>query len=414
MSEIDRDALRTEVRVWLEENWDDQQPLLEWRDLLVESGWGCPTWPADWYGKGLSGADAEIVREEFHRVNAVGVGSGVGMGLAAPTILAHGSDDVKRRFLKPTATGEYKWCQLFSEPGSGSDLAGLTTRADRDGDEWIVNGQKVWNSGAHKAAFGILLARTDWDVPKHKGISYFAIDMQQDGIEVRPLVQMNRHASFNEVFMTDARVPHDNAIGALGEGWRAALTTLAFERGIATGRRPKFPIENPGPTVVAAREEAAEYYQTYSWYPQRAGRVDLIRPEAERTGTNTDPLIRQEIATIETARRTARWSGERVKAARAAGRQPGPEGSLAKLGGSSLARMANDTHTRIAGAHGMLNGPDTAAEGMVAEVLISTPAMAIAGGTDEIQHNIIGERVLGLPKEPDDIKDKPYRDVSRN
>src|SRR5262249_46894354 len=161
----------------------------------------------------------------------------VGMQLAAPTMLEHGSVDLKRRLLRPTVTGELVWCQLFSEPGAGSDLAGLTTRAERDGDDWIVTGQKVWNTGAAQAAFGLLLARTDWDVPKHRGITYFAVPMQQPGIEVRPLRQMNGHASFNEVFLDNARVPASNVIGAVNDGWKVALTTLAHERRLAPSRR---------------------------------------------------------------------------------------------------------------------------------------------------------------------------------
>ena len=175
------DEVRDEARTWLEEHWDPQRPLIEWRNLLADTGWGTPSWPREWHGRGLPVAMDSVVAGEFATVGAVGVASGVSMYLVAPTLLAHGSDDIKGRFLRPILTGEHKWCQLFSEPGSGSDLGGLTTRADQDGDEWIVNGQKVWNSGAHKAAFGILMARTDWDVPKHRGISYFAFPWTSRG-----------------------------------------------------------------------------------------------------------------------------------------------------------------------------------------------------------------------------------------
>ena len=176
--------------------------------MLADSGWACPSWPQEWYGRGPAGAGpTAIVHEEIADGGAVGPPVGGGMALAAPTILAHGSDALKRRLLRRILTGEDTWCQLFSEPGSGSDLAGLTTRAELDGDEWVVNGQKVWNTSAHHADSGMLLARTDWDVPKHRGITYFVLPMQQPGVEVRPLRQMNGHASFNEVFLTDARVP---------------------------------------------------------------------------------------------------------------------------------------------------------------------------------------------------------------
>ena len=410
----DRTELRDEVGAWLAEHWDPEQSLQQWRSLLADSGWGCPTWPPGCWGRGLSPGDAAIVAEELKRVGAPGAATGVGMSLAAPTILEHGSPAVRARYLRRILTGEDKWCQLFSEPGSGSDLAGLTTRADRDGDEWIVNGQKVWNSGALQADYGILLARTDWDAPKHRGITYFVFPMRQQGVEVRPLRQMNFHASFNEVFLSDARVADADRVGEEGAGWAAALTTLAHERGVATSSRPRFPRDAAGRTVREAAEEAAAYYQTYRWYPQRAGRADLVVPRATESGRNADPLIRQQVAEVETRTRTARWNAERSRAARAAGKPPGPEGSLAKLAASEVSRSSARTHAAITGAHAMLSGPNSPEHGMIAEVLVSTPAVSIAGGTDEIQHNIIGERVLGLPREPATDTDRPFREVRRN
>ena len=411
----DLDTVRAEVQAWLAEHWDPDRSLLEWRSLLVDSGWGCPSWPTDRFGRGLRADQGKVVAEEFQRVGAVSVASGVGMGLVAPTLLAHGTDDQLARLLRPIVTGEHRWCQLFSEPGAGSDLAGLTTRADRDGEEWIVSGQKVWNSGAHRAAFGILLARTDWEVPKHKGISYFAIAMDQSGIEVRPLKQSNGHASFNEVFFSEARVEARNLIGNTGDGWRIALTTLTHERAAAlnTGRRPRVRTE-AGRCVVEANAESAEYYKTYEWYPQRAGRTDLAQPRARETGQAADPVVRQELMVLHAQVETTKWSNGRVASARATGRSAGPEGSLSKLNGSRIARLANGVHTTIAGASGMLSGSDAPLNGVITEILLSTPAMSIAGGTDEIQHNIIGERVLGLPKEPGSDADLPFREVRTN
>lgn len=400
MTTPSRDEVIDDVRAWLGVNWDDQLPLLEWRNRLVDSGWGCPSWPTEWYGRGLPPSLDRVVAEEFAEVGAVGVASGVSMYLVAPTLLEWASVEQKNEFLRPILTGEHKWCQLFSEPGAGSDLAGLQSRALHDGDEWIVNGQKVWNSGAHKAQYGILMARTDPDVPKHSGISYFLIPMQQDGVEVRPLHQMNGHASFNEVFLTDARVPAANILGSPGDGWRVGLTTLTHERAAVATRRPRYAPDG-GPTVQEAKAESDEYFATYKWYPQRAGRANLVTPEAQRTGRSSDPLVRQQVVDVEAARKISSWTSQRARDGRAAGKQPGPEGSLAKLNLSIGARLCHTAHTSIAGAHAMLDGPDTAAGGMVAEVLVSTPAQSIAGGTDEIQHNIIGERVLGLPKEPD-------------
>ena len=404
---------RAAVRAWLDENWDPDLPLLEWRNTLVDSGWGCPVWPLELYGRGLDNAAAGVVADEFQIVGAVGVAAGTGTSLVAPTLLTHGSEALNKTYLRRIATGEDKWCQLFSEPGNGSDLAGLTTRAERDGDEWVINGQKVWNTGAKTAAYAMLVARTDFDVPKHKGITYFVFPMRQDGVEVRPLAQMNGHSSFNEVFMTDARVPHDCVVGDIGEGWRVALTTLSHERGLGT-RAPPSRTEPTGRTQREARQEADEYNRTYIWYPQRAGRADLLVSRAQAVGANEDAVIRQQVVDATSLDRASRWNVARAKAARAQGRPPGPEGSLAKLNASEVARRSARAHGAIAGAHGMLSGPESPLEGTIAEILVSVPGQSIAGGTDEIQHNIIGERVLGLPKEPQVDRDIPFREVKKN
>jgi alkylation response protein AidB-like acyl-CoA dehydrogenase len=390
-----------EARDWIAQHWDPDLALDDWRGQLVDSGWGCPAWPREWFGRDLSAADAAAVSDELARAGAVGVATGVGMSLAAPTILAHGSDAVKARLLRPLATGAHKWCQLFSEPGSGSDLASLSSRAERDGDEWIVNGQKVWNSGAQRAQWGLLLARTDATVPKHQGITCFALPMQQPGVEVRPLRQMNGHASFNEVFLTDARVSDHDRIGDVGAGWTVALTTLAHERSLAASIGAALRVMGgTGRAAREAAEEAAEYWKTYEWYPQRAGRPELVASEIARRGLSDDPIVRQHAARVELVARTARWSAQRAQSARAAGRAPGPEGSIAKLLSSAIARTSARAHSAIAGADAMLTGSDSALGGVIAEIIVSVPAQSIAGGTDEIQHNILGERVLGLPREP--------------
>jgi alkylation response protein AidB-like acyl-CoA dehydrogenase len=259
----------------------------------------------------------------------------------------------------------------------------------------------------------MLLARTDWDAPKHAGITYFAIPMHQPGIEVRPLRQMNGYASFNEVFLTDARVPADNLIGEVDRGWTVALATLAHERRLGGGfaRRPK------GGEGRAAREAAAEAddaLKPYVWYPQRAGRPDLVPELARASASGRDPVVRQEVARLVSLVRVSQWTAQRASAARALGRPPGPEGSLAKLHGSLIAKAAAHVHGRLAGAHAMLSGVDGALGGMISEILVSVPAVSIAGGTDEIQHNILGERVLGLPKEPQADRDIPFRTIPRN
>ena len=230
-------SVREEVRAWLAQNWSPELGLAQWRRRLIESGWGCPSWPVQWFGRGLSPALAAVVEEEMRAVGAVSVAQfGVRL-LVAATLLEHGTDDQKRRLLPRLLTGEDTWCQLFSEPGSGSDLAGVTTRATEDADGWTVTGQKVWTTSAQHAHYGMLLARTDWDVPKHRGLSFFVLPMHQDGVEVRPLRQMNGYASFNEVFISGARVGREGLVGALGEGWKVALTTLAHERRMADSMR---------------------------------------------------------------------------------------------------------------------------------------------------------------------------------
>jgi alkylation response protein AidB-like acyl-CoA dehydrogenase len=408
------DGVAAEVGAWLAARWDPDLSLTAWRDLLADSGWGAPTWPREWCGRGLPASMADVVERELDRAGAVGPPQGSGMLLAAPTILQHGSDDLKARLLRPIVTGEHTWCQLFSEPGSGSDLAGLTTRAERDGDEWVVNGQKVWTTSAHHASLGMLLARTDWDVPKHRGITYFAFPMDQPGVEVRPLRQMNGHASFNEVFLTDARVAAANVIGGVGDGWSVAHTTLAHERRLFAGMRGRPASWGSGRAVREAEHEIAASLEPYKWYPQRAGRADLVADRAKATGRNGDPVVRQEVTRLLAMARTAQWTAQRARAARAVGRSPGPEGSIGKLGASAIARAAARTHTLIAGAQGMLTGGDGPLEGIIAEVLVSVPAVSIAGGTDEIQHDIIGERVLGLPREVRSDTELPFRDVPRN
>ena len=411
---LDAAGVRGDVRSWIGANWDPDLSLVEWRTRLADSGWACPAWPRQWCGRSLPASAADLVAEELARAGAVGVPDGVGMNLAAPTLLEHGSDELKGRLIRPTVTGAISWCQLFSEPGAGSDLAGLTTRAVLDGDQWVVTGQKVWNTSAHHADFGLLVARTDWDVPKHQGITYFVLPMDPPGVEVRPLRQMNGHASFNEVFLDDARVPVANVVGEVGHGWSVAQATLAHERRYTVmGSATPLP-DTGGRAVGEAWAERAVVYEPYKWYPQRAGRFDLVVGRAAATGAGTDPVVRQEIAHLVGLARSASWTAQRARAARALGRPPGPEGSLGKLAASQVARASSRVHTHIAGASGLLTGPDSVLGGTIAEIFVSVPAVSIAGGTDEIQHNILGERVLGLPREPDLSHQLPFRDVPKN
>jgi alkylation response protein AidB-like acyl-CoA dehydrogenase len=258
----------------------------------------------------------------------------------------------------------------------------------------------------------ILVARSDWDAPKHTGLSYFVLDMHQPGVEVRPIRQMNEHQSFMEVFLTDARIPHANLVGEVGGGWRVARATLAHERSYTFLRGATYS-PAPGRVLDEARVELEQYLATYRWYPQRQGRPDLVIDRARTAGLATDPIVRQEITKLYSFEQASRWTAERAAAARALGRPPGSEGSIGKLALSRVARMSNHVHSMIAGADGMLRSTDDPDHAVIAEVLVSTPAQSIAGGTDEIQHNILGENVLGLPKEPSVDRGMPYREVGR-
>ncbi|MFT5445015.1 MAG: alkylation response protein AidB-like acyl-CoA dehydrogenase [Gammaproteobacteria bacterium] len=415
MSEPDEVSVRAEARAWLAANWDANRSLIEWRNMLIDSGWGMPGWPKAWYGRELPVGLVPVVEDEFKRIGAVGVACmGIRM-LAAATILEHGTDMHKKKFLRRILTGEDTWCQLFSEPGSGSDLAGSTTRAELKGDKWIVNGQKVWTTSAHLAHYGLLLARTDWDVVKHKGLSYFIIDMDQPGVEVQPLRQMNDHASFNQVFLTDAEIAPEYQVSELGNGWAVATTTLMSERRNADSLRTySLGSDQPGLIYEEEKAEIVTVMEPYTWYPQRAGRVDLVLERAKATGRIADSAVRQEIAKLLILSKTAEWTARRARTAQESGKAQGPEGSLGKLIASHVARAAANVHTLISGADAMLTGTDSPQDGVIAEILVSTPATSIAGGTDEIQRNIISERVLQMPKEMRVDTDRPFKDVRRN
>ncbi|MHB1910881.1 MAG: acyl-CoA dehydrogenase family protein [Acidimicrobiales bacterium] len=410
-------GLRKEVRAWLEQNWDPELLVKDWWERLATSAWGFPAWPRAWYGKALSSELARVVSSEIARAGALGPPGGLGQGLAAPTIIAHGTDEQKARWLGPLAKGTEGWCQLFSEPGSGSDLASLQTRAIRDGDEWIVSGQKVWTSGALQADHGILLARTNLDAPKHRGITYFVIEMDQPGIEIRPLKQMNGAATFNEVFFTEARVAHEDVLGEVNNGWAAAITTLAYERsGIgggalgtvaSPGRKAGF-LDRPCREVLRGENNNPEMGSMAALFGNGS---HLTRSAAETMGKTADPVVRQEVARIHSMYEVSRLNILRAQAGLRAGGRPGPEGSTGKLATAYNMHAARDVAMGILGARGMLAGDDAPLEGAVQMLALSAHAISIAGGTNEIQHNIIGERVLGLPKEPQVDRDLPFRDL---
>ncbi len=408
-------ATVAEAVAWFEENWSPDLRLGDWWDRLGNSGWGFPGWPAQWFGKGLKTGVARAVIGERLRRGVFGPPTGIATFLAAPTILAHGTDEQKQRYMPGIATGRDVWCQLFSEPGAGSDMASLQTKAVRDGDEWIITGQKVWTSGAQYSRYGILIARTDPDVPKHKGITYFLIDMQQPGVEVRPLREMTGDAAFNEVFFTEARVSDSDRLDGLGEGWRVAMTTLSNERdpsnpGLGGGGGSLIGSPDLDLTVTEYLKVQAATIDGFSFsIGGGVGPVlDALLTDFDRTG---DPMTRQRFAAIKSMRETSKWSAERAKAAARAGAQPGPETSTLKLAGTRTSRAIRDLGFAAMGPHGMLLGEDAPAEGLFHKYALFVQASSIAGGSDEVQHNIIGERALGLPKEPDDSRDKPFREL---
>jgi alkylation response protein AidB-like acyl-CoA dehydrogenase len=417
-------SVRREAREWIEQNFDPQMRLRAWLERLADSGWAQPAWPAAWYGRGLPPDLAALAYEEFNRADAPGPPAGLGVMLAAPTIITHGSDELRRTFVRAVLVGDHAWCQLFSEPGAGSDLAGLQTRAERDGEEFVIDGQKVWTSGAQLADYGMLLARTDPDVPKHRGITYFALPMSQPGVEVRPLVQMTGESGFSEVFFTGARVPASAVIGELNGGWAVALSTLGFERtGLGAGSGIGFRLTAPGGSRLRALQEVSvgEYIVAAAKAQPRSfgtnstamigGNIASLVALAAELGRARDPGVRQEIVRLYTLGCVNSWNGLRARAALRAGGRAGAEASLGKLMSSRIARQWRDTASLIAGPGGMLAGDDGPLGGRVASQLLATPGPSIYGGSDQIQRNIIAERVLGLPREADPSRTVPFRQL---
>jgi alkylation response protein AidB-like acyl-CoA dehydrogenase len=380
-------TVRAEARAWLEESWPafcaehsdagryDPERARAWQKRLAAGGWGAPSWPAEYGGRSFGPLEATVWAQEKARAGATIPFNVVGFGMAGPTIISHGSDEQKARYLPALLGGDEIWCQLFSEPGAGSDLASLTTRAVREGDEWIVTGQKVWSSSAHDADWGLLLARHDFDVPKHKGLVYLLADMHSPGIEVRPLKQMDGGAHFNEVFLEDVRVPHANRLGEPGDGWRIAITTLMHERmsiGSASGGYI-FPFER------------------------------LTQIANERAPDGLDPVLRDELARVYTQGKVLELLNARILEKLGKGQIPDAEGSIVKLVLATLVSNMAEVGMRVLGAEGTVMVQDA-----VQRAFLGAPAFHIGGGTDEIQRNLIGERVLGLPKDQSPDKEVPF------
>ena len=412
------ESVKADAQRWFAEYWDPDLPLGQWWQLLADSGWAFPSWPEGFGGRGLSSAATKAAVQARREAGAFGPPNGVATFLAAPTIMHYGTEEQKRKYIPKIVNGQEIWCQLFSEPGAGSDMAGLATKAIRDGDEWVVNGQKVWNSGAQWAQYGILIARTDPQQPKHRGITYFLIDMEQDGVDVRPLKEMTGDAAFNEVFLNNARVAESDRLGDLGDGWRVAMTTLSHERDP----------DNAGMGDTAAfgeidlAERVSEYSATLSSKNDgfslalSGGVTRVLEGVTSQFEASEDPKVRQKLASILEMRRTSRWSGMRAAAKIKSGGQPGPEVSTLKLLGSEMGRQIRDVGLESMGAHGMLYGQDAPADGLFHAYSMFTPAQSIAGGSDEVQRNIIGERVLGLPREPGEKEQRelPWSELPRS
>jgi len=397
----DTETVRAEVRAWLALHWQPDGSAAEWTATLVDSGYAAPSWPREWFGRGLPPELSAVVADELRQAGAPGGGRDV-TDLAGNTILAHGSDDLKRRALRRLLTGDATWCLLYSEPGAGSDLAAVQTRAERDGDEWVVNGQKVWTSFAQHAAYGLLIARTNWDVPKHLGITYFFFPMRQPGVEVRPIRQITGGAHFNEVFLTDARVADADRIGEIDAGWRVLQTALAYERVLLGGS------EQSVDSIAGSDTDEAPSGDEDRVAVGTAEPVELAR----RLGRDQDPLVRQAIAHLHCLRMVNLWTTSRGLAELERS-SSSSAASLSKLAMSEILHTAARVSAHILGAESMLDGPDHADAGSVNRAALTAYVNSIGGGTDQIQRNILGERVLGLPREPQVDRDIPFRDVRK-
>ncbi len=338
--------------------------------------------------------------------HAIDPQAGVAMNLYANVILAHGTDDQKRRFVRPLALGEHRGCLLYSEPGAGSDLAAVQTRADRDGEDWVITGQKVWTSGAAQATHGLLVARSDWDAPKHQGLTFFWFPMRQPGVEVRPIRQVTGGAEFNEVFLDGARVPDANRLGKPGGGWRVLLTALGFERLIMGADLPLAPAGDQ-----RARTPAEITAARQSPWTRQVGGADYFEL-ARSTGKDTDPVIRQEIARLYTLEQVNNWNAMRAKSQSGPG-AASPLASLGKLAFSRIVHSGVALTTRLLGAEALLDGDSSPAAAEVNRSAFAAYVTSVGGGTDQIQRNIIGERLLGLPREPEADRDVPFRDVRK-
>ncbi len=401
-----------EVRSWLEDNWDPDRSVDDWWRVVAQAGWTAPHFGVEQGGRGLPRRSPTTVRAAFAAAGALCPPAGLGLLMAAPTILSHGTPDQIDRLVPPILDGRVAWCQLFSEPGAGSDLAGLTTRAERDGDRWVIQGQKVWSSQARESDYGMLLARTDLSVPKHAGISWFAFPLDQPGVTIRPLREMTGDAVFNEVFLDGAVCAHADLVGGEGNGWTVTQTTLHFERtGIgAGGAHAGFPAPGPKGGMLGRRAGDAALDEI----PGRnlALSVDDVLELVRSSPRGRDPLVRQKVARLVAYAETGQWNALRGKAeaARGGGQSVANIGKLAQ---TRIMKLAAEIAVDILEADAMLSAPDGSQGGRFTHAFVFAPASSIYGGTDEIQRNVVAERTLGLPREVRADKDAPFGEVLR-
>jgi 3-oxochol-4-en-24-oyl-CoA dehydrogenase len=367
------ESYRGGIRDFLTEHAPDGQYPSDWAKRLAENGYVAPHWPRPW-GRDASPIEQLVIDEELKRAFAPKPMNPIGIGWAGPTLLVAGTPEQQQRFLPGLLEGTEIWCQLFSEPGAGSDLAGLQTRAVRDGDEYVLNGSKVWTTLAHISRYGILLARTDPDAEPHKGITYFVLDMQSRGIDIRPIKSMDHDSMFNEVFFEDVRIPAANLIGEENDGWRLAKVTLGNERVSLSGEGALWGL---GPTAHDL--------------------LDLVRAN----GVVTDPVLRQRLAALYIESEILRLIRLRTVSAKVQGLEPGPEASVRKALADEHGQHVMATAVELAGTGGLLmdQGPFGEATNMWAKGYLYSRALTIGGGTSEVQRNILGERILGLPRD---------------
>lgn len=389
------EELQTEVEAWLTEHHQDvpdrnesfgRDPRSEWLGKVRDAGWAVPSWSNDWYGRGLSAHQARLVERVFAGSGVPGAGQDR-TNLWANTALAHATEVFKREIVPKLLAGDIGMCLLYSEPGAGSDLAAVRTRADKVDGGWRITGQKVWTSGAQDADYGMLIARTDWDVPKHKGISFFFMPMQQSGIEVRPLRQITDEAQFNEVFIEGAFVPDANLLGPLNGGWGVLQTALAYERSVM-GDRARGPRSDADGPVGD----------------------DAMLALAREAGKLNDPIVRQDLAQVIAWRALNKLNMQRAQSELTQGNSS----SIMSLGKLAMSRILHEEarmRTMLLGAESMLEGADHPRAEDANFLTLNAYFTSIGGGTDQIQRNIIGERVLGLPREPEVDRTVPFRDV---